>query len=124
MKKLIINPSEGSPKVILDLETQNFLFAGVSMPEDVKGFYEPILQWVEDNVPNFSDTFEIIFDFNYFNTPSQKYLYKILKIFETMHRSGRDISVRWCYDDLDPDMLDLGVTMEEMIDLKFNYFAK
>ena len=45
MKKLVIEPTNETPKVILDREKNVFEFSGNSLPEDVSNFYSPILSW-------------------------------------------------------------------------------
>ena len=49
MEKLIIEPTLNTPGVVLDPEGNKFEFSGESRPEDVRNFYMPILEWLEEN---------------------------------------------------------------------------
>ena len=48
MRKLIINQTNSSPKVLLDPEKKIFEISGESRPPDVQEFYEQILSWLDD----------------------------------------------------------------------------
>ena len=42
---LIIESSELTPEVVLDKDSNVFMFKGKSLPENPLGFYRPILNW-------------------------------------------------------------------------------
>ena len=45
---LIIESSELTPEVILDKDSNVFIFKGKSLPENPLGFYKPILNWIDE----------------------------------------------------------------------------
>jgi hypothetical protein len=47
MRKLIIDQTPNSPKVILDPEKKIYEISGESRPPDVREFYDQILNWME-----------------------------------------------------------------------------
>ena len=48
MRKLIIDQTENSPKVILDPDKKIFEISGESRPPDVPLFYDEILRWLDE----------------------------------------------------------------------------
>jgi len=48
MRKLIIEKTASSPKVIFDPDNNKFEISGESRPSDVNSFYGEILRWLED----------------------------------------------------------------------------
>ena len=48
MRKLIIDQTSCSPKVILDPEKKIYHISGESRPPDVREFYDQILSWLDD----------------------------------------------------------------------------
>jgi hypothetical protein len=60
MRKLIIDQTSNSPKVILDPEKNRFEISGESRPPDVSFFYGEILNWLDDYSLHLSKSSEII----------------------------------------------------------------
>ena len=48
MRKLIIDKTASSPRVILDPDKRVFEISGESRPPDVGSFYGEILSWLDD----------------------------------------------------------------------------
>ena len=93
MEKLIIEPTLNTPSVILDPEKNQFQFSGESRPENVRNFYLPVLEWLE----NFSADLaggspeekkrdrQFHFNFEYFNSTSAKYILDLFKTLGNLH---------------------------------------
>ena len=121
MEKLIIENTLNSPRVVLDPGEGHFEFSGESRPENVRSFYLPILEWLEDFAKKCKDPVEFLFAFEYFNSTSAKYILDIFKILNSLHASGVKVSVKWQYEEDDEDMYEVGVEMSRMSDLPFEY---
>jgi hypothetical protein len=129
MKKLIIEPTSNSPKVILDPELSRFEFSGESRPENVRDFYSPILEWLDEfsselskqKKPEKKTLREFIFNFEYFNSTSAKYILDIFKSLSLLHDAQKEILVKWHYEEDDVDMLEVGQEMSRMSKLPFDY---
>jgi len=129
MEKLIIEPTLNTPRIILDPETNKFEFSGESRPENVRNFYLPVLEWMEnytDAVASQDDasksvTREFHFNFEYFNSTSAKYILDLFKTLSNMNEAGISISVFWHYEEDDEDMLEVGNEMSRMSRLPFEY---
>ncbi len=123
MDKLNINPSEDSPKILLDSGAGIFEITGKSLPEDVSAFYEPVLEWFEDYASGPNEKTVVDICLTYFNTASSKILLDILMILEEMNLSGNHVTVNWHYPDYDEDMREAGLEYSEMVDVPFNHIV-
>jgi len=123
MEKIVIEPTNETPKVILDKENSVFEFSGNSLPEDVVTFFSPILSWFDEYAKTPNETTKIIFNLEYYNTSSSKMILKLLEKFRDIHRSGYSIEVHWHYMEDDEDMIEAGEDYSENIKVPFKFIA-
>ncbi len=129
MEKLIIEATVNSPKIVLDPEANVFEFSGESRPENVRNFYLPVLEWLEKYTsqesglkePQRTSALDCIFNFEYFNSTSAKYILDIFKSLNALHALGVNLDIKWFYEEDDEDMLEVGEEMSRMSKLKFEY---
>jgi hypothetical protein len=130
MRKLIINQTENSPKVILDPDKKIFEISGESRPPDVPLFYDEILRWLDEYTLHLSkshiskDPVEVNLDLEYFNSSSAKYILDFCKQLAQVRSKGKEVTVRWHYEDDDMDMLEVGREMSRMAKVPFEYIQK
>jgi hypothetical protein len=130
MRKLIINQTANSPKVILDPDKKIFEISGESRPPDVPVFYDEILRWMDDYTQHLTkthdsrDPVEFNLDFEYFNSSSAKYILDFCKQLAQVRSKGKEVTVRWHYEDDDMDMLEVGREMSRMAKVPFEYIRK
>jgi len=130
MRKLVIDKTPSSPKVVLDPEKKIFEISGESRPPDVGNFYGEILNWFDDYSANLlksqenKDPFVLNFDLEYFNSSSAKYILDFCKQMATVRSKGQNLEVRWQYDEDDEDMLEAGKEMSRIAKLPFEYVRK
>ncbi|OFX21634.1 MAG: hypothetical protein A2041_08760 [Bacteroidetes bacterium GWA2_31_9b] len=132
MENLFIEPTEFSPKVILDVKNKRFELSGVSRPEDVVAFYESITLKAEDYVSQMLKnedvlkelTFELTFDLIYINSASSKYILQILDIFKKLSLKGSVVNCNWYYEDVDDQILEDGEDLSEVIRMDFNFIDR
>ena len=130
MRKLIINQTANSPKVILDPDKKIFEISGESRPPDVPVFYDEILRWMDDYTQHITkthdsrDPVEFNLDFEYFNSSSAKYILDFCKQLAQVRSKGKEVTVRWHYEDDDMDMLEVGREMSRMAKVPFEYIRK
>jgi hypothetical protein len=130
MRKLIINQTSSSPKVILDPDKNIFEISGESRPADVAAFYDEVISWLDDYSQHLSKYHEgkepVVFnlDFDYFNSSSAKYILDFCKQIGNVRSKGRNIEVKWHYEDDDMDMLEVGREMSRMAKFPFEYVRK
>jgi len=125
MDKLILSPTVFTPRVILDHEEHFLEFSGESRPDDVREFFGPIIQWMNDyseTLQRSGDNIKPVvshFNFNYFNSASAKCILDICKILARIRSKGTDVSVRCYYVRGDDDMMETGREMEMIVNIPF-----
>ena len=129
MESLYIEPSEFTPRVFFDPTNSVFEISGFSRPENVVGFYKPILKWLEDyndlvlsqNTEFNKSNLVINLKMTYFNSASSKFLLDILLEFTKFHSKGNSIESNWFYDEDADEILESGEEIADMINYSFNF---
>jgi hypothetical protein len=130
MRKLIIEKTASSPKVILDPDRKIFEISGESRPPDVGTFYGEILSWMDDytlhlfRIPETKDPVVFNFDLEYFNSSSAKYILDFSKQIASVRSKGKNVAVKWHYEKDDADMLEVGREMSRMAKFPFEFVEK
>lgn len=112
--------TKDTPNVILDAGKGIFEFSGKSLPENVKIFFTPILEWIKayGESPN-AETL-VVMKMDYFNTASSKSILDILLAFEDINEEHKGVTVDWYYKEHDEDMEEAGDEYSDIVDLPFN----
>ncbi len=127
MRKLIIEQTVNSPKVILDPENKIYEISGESRPPDVREFYDQIVSWVDDfslelvKAGDTSDPVKFNFNFEYFNSSSGKLILDICKILARLQSRGMNVSINWHYEKDDVDMMEVGQEISRIIKFPFEF---
>lgn len=124
MDRLYLDASPNTPLVEFDKEKGVFVVQGRSLPEDVKSFYHPLLQWWDNynRVPN-QET-NLVLDFDYFNTASSKMLLILLNKVKELHKNGNKVLITWKYPQLDAELEEAGEEFAELLGIPFEMIAK
>jgi len=131
MEPLYIESTEFTPKVNFDPEGSIFEISGFSRPENVIGFYRPILKWLEEynekvlsqNIKFEKSILTINMKMTYFNSASSKFLLDILLEFMKFHSKGNKVEVNWYYEDGDDEILESGEEISDMLGYTFNFIS-
>jgi hypothetical protein len=123
MEKIILDPTNETPKVVLDKDGSLFEISGNSLPEDVTSFYTPILTWFDEYSISPNSKTEVVFNFEYYNTSSSKMILKLLEKFKEIYRKGFEVEVQWHYMDDDEDMIEAGEDYSEHIKVPFKFIS-
>lgn len=131
MNLLQIEPTDFTPKVYLDPDNQVFEIAGFSRPEDVLGFYSPILKWMDyystelieakKNKGQFTRPLRFIFRLTYFNSSSAKLLMQFLELLKKLDSDNIPVSIEWYYDEGDDQILEDGEDLSSALEMKFQF---
>jgi hypothetical protein len=130
MRKLIIEQTTNSPKVILDPDNNVFEISGESRPHDVNAFYQEIMNWMGDYTSHMIKSYDpidpVVFnmDFEYFNSSSAKYLLDFSKQIAVLNQARKNVAVKWHYEEDDTDMLEAGREMSRIAKIPFEYSQK
>ncbi len=101
---LIIEQTTKTPKIIFDPGNKLFEISGRSLPENVVKTYEPVLQWIEQNMGKIQDGIVFSFKVDYLNSASAKMISLILTKLEEFYKSGINIEIKWYYNIDDDDI--------------------
>lgn len=114
MDPLIIEPTNYTPKIVLDAQNAIFEITERSLPEDALAFYLPVVNWLEEysKEPNPHTVFK--FQLDYFNTASSRMLFKIFSILSEIDQDHK-VSLKWYYRMEDADMLASGERFAKLV---------
>jgi hypothetical protein len=134
MKKIYLEETENKPRVLFDPDNKVFELEGNSTPEDIKGFYNPILstinEYFEKKIESFEleefkhQPFQYKFMLYYFNSSTAKIISDILITCEKYKSKGINIEIYWYYDENDEEMKETGEEFEEMVTIPFHFKSK
>ena len=127
MNQLYLESTKYTPGINFDPGAGKFEITGVSLPENVMAFYEPILEWLY----KYSDTLTTIIDpdhpdikfafkLNYYNSGSVRYIISILDALKKIN-DRIPVKVEWFYDKDDILLFENGKELEVLSGLKFNF---
>ena len=99
---LVIDKTSKTPQIVFDPSNDIYEISGRSLPENVVKTYEPVLQWIDQNLGKISKDIVFTFRVDYLNSASAKMISLILTKLEEFYKSGIGIEVLWYYN-LDDD---------------------
>lgn len=101
---LIIDKTAKTPQIILDPANRNYEISGRSLPENVVKTYEPVLNWIDQNIGKITEGIVFVFRVDYLNSASAKMISLILTKLEEFYKSGSNIEIKWYYNYDDDDI--------------------
>lgn len=120
MARLVkINRSEIYPDIILDKENGIFEIRGVSLPENGKEFYRPVLDFLDEYCQDPNKLTQFVFNLRFFNISSSKMILYILYKLKELQDKGHTVVVIWCYDH--EDIREAGEDFAHMVPLPFQF---
>lgn len=109
MNELNISGSESMPLVIFNPESGMLKMEGVAIPENIKEFAEPILEWLSSYCSSPNTVTELNLFFEYLNTAATKFIFHVCEILNNSHRKNNcRVKLVWKYHRGDLEMLELG----------------
>ncbi len=117
-----------SPEVLFDPEALKFEVSGYSRPENVRDFYMPLLNWLEQFVkdlmerkPSISRPIAFNFRLVYFNSSSAKFMFDMVSIINEIHKNKFPVVINWYFDEEDEELREAGEELSEMANFPFSY---
>ena len=132
MRDLHIEATRNTPEIFLSTSKNQFFICGKSAPEDVRGIYYPVLEWiiefVDETLKNSPFTSEnpLMFkiDLAYFNSSSAKFLFDILTHLRELKEKSVPATIEWYYEEEDVDLMEAGEDLAGLTGHKFEYIVK
>ena len=121
MEKVFIEPTRTTPLVNFDPEEGILEMKGRSSPENSIEFYQKIMEGLDAYASSGSSEITVNFAFEYFNTSSSKCLFDVFKKLSKIMETGMKITINWCYEEGDDDMMEAGEDYSDLLDLDFNF---
>ncbi len=119
MEILAIEPTDITPLINLDAEEGQIELRGRSIPENSLEFYQPVYKWLDEYVESPKDKTIVNVQLDYFNTSSSKCILDILKKIDRLDEMGKDVLVKWYYDENDEDMMEAGEDYSDLLEVPF-----
>jgi hypothetical protein len=119
METISIEGTPKTPTITFDL-TKGFLeIKGRSIPENSIEFYKPLVDWLEKYASSPQSATNVNIQLEYFNTSSSKCILDVFKKLEAINKNGSAVTINWCYEEDDEDMLEAGEDYQAIINIPF-----
>lgn len=119
MESLILVETSLTPSINFDAGTGKLEMKGRSIPENSLEFYQPVYEWLDTYLGSPCDKTIVHVQFDYFNTSSSKCILDILKRIDKLEEKGKDVLIKWYYDENDEDMMEAGEDYSDLLEAPF-----
>lgn len=116
---LYIEPTENTPLVVFDKLNNKFEIIGVSIPQDGREFYQPLLDWLNEYSKSANKSMEFVINLEYFNISSSKMILFILYKLQEIQQNGNEVTVKWFFNS--EELLEAGEDYQFISKLNFEY---
>lgn len=124
MEILYREPTNVTPYISFNPESGEFVIKGRSIPENAEMFYSSILGWLDCLCEDPPVKIVLTLQLEFLNIASSKRLLFILYRMIEARDKGSRVMVKWCYDERDQDMLEVGEDYAQMVsDIPFEFVA-
>lgn len=129
MKSFRHKATDLTPEIILAPDENMFVISGKSAPEDVRGLYYPVIEWMEEFANELrkghsytdKNPLKIKLDLEYFNSSSAKFLFDIFAQLRDLNTDGVPVDIEWHYDEEDIDLREAGEDLSLLCEMPFRY---
>ena len=118
-KKLLIEPTTDTPKIILSEDEPAFLFSGSSYPENTEQFYRPVIEWLMNYAKNPKSFSVFEFRLKFYSSATEKIFIDIMQIIQEISEKSAVI-IKWYYNKYDEDAFEFALQFSKLIDIQFN----
>jgi hypothetical protein len=108
MEKLIIQEElKNCPGIFFFPEINKLEIIGRSIPENPESIFRRLEDWITLHFDK-NNSLDVFIQLEYINSGSSKYLYEVLKRLTGYRRTGKQVKMKWLYEEDDEAMLELG----------------
>lgn len=122
MENLEIEKTTQTPTVIFNTDG-NFVIRGISTPDNVHKFYQPIFDWVNEFKNSNPSHINFKLEIDYLNTSSTRIMVELLKLLNSFSINNTKINISWAYEDGDDDMRELGEDLMTSSKTEFQFIT-
>lgn len=121
MEDLFLKKTFNSPEVEFIAKTGELSMEGRSIPEDPGEFFERLIDWINEYFLSPAETTVFSIKLEYINSGSSKYMLELLRIMKINHDSGKDVKIKWFFEEGDESIEELGTHYENTIQIPFEH---
>ncbi|MCD4792190.1 MAG: DUF1987 domain-containing protein [Bacteroidales bacterium] len=119
MESIYIQKTKKTPLINLNIKDSIFQIKGPSFSENIVEVLNPIIDWIENCIPNLENELICELYFTVLNSASHKKIFQILIKLNAFLDNGKVIKVKWYYDEDDEDIMEMGEDLVELINIPF-----
>ncbi len=119
MEDIYLKKTFNSPEVEFIASKGELNIEGRSIPEDPGEFYEKLLDWLNDYFLDPKDETVMNVKLEYINSGSSKYMLELLRIIKENYNKGRNVLVKWYFEEGDESIQELGQHYEQTMQIPF-----
>jgi hypothetical protein len=106
-KHVIQEELKNCPGIVYYPDTNKLELVGRSIPENPELIFRRLEEWISSHFEK-NIALLVNIQLEYINSGSSKYLYEVLKRLTSYIRSGKNVKIKWLYEEDDEAMLELG----------------
>lgn len=119
MDDLYLKKTFNSPEVEFISSSGELNIEGRSIPEDPGEFFDRLISWMSDYFLNPAANTVMNIKLEYINSGSSKYMLELLRILKMNHEDGKNVLVKWYYEEGDESIQELGQHYEQTMQIPF-----
>ena len=121
MEDLKIPNTAKTPGIDFNSVTGDFFVSGISVPENPKGFYTTVIEWLKEYVKIPAENTKMVFELSYVNTSSLQYFYDLLMLLDGVNGKKTTVNIEWHYLEDDVDMQEMGQDFKDALSVDFSF---
>lgn len=121
MEDLFLKKTFNSPEVEFVGDTGELSLEGRSIPEDPGEFFEHLIDWINQYFLTPAVKTVMSIKLEYINSGSSKYMLEVLRIMKINHDAGKDVQIKWYFEEGDESIEELGQHYEQTIQIPFEH---
>ncbi|MEX0988153.1 MAG: DUF1987 domain-containing protein [Bacteroidales bacterium] len=119
MDNIYLKKTFNSPEIEFHAETGKLNIEGRSIPEDPGEFFDKLISWMKEYFQHPPEKTVMNIKLEYINSGSSKYMLELLRILKVNHELGRDVLVKWYFEEGDESIEELGQHYEQTMQIPF-----
>lgn len=121
MEDLYLKKTFNSPEVEFVADSGELSLEGRSIPEDPGEFFELLIDWINEYFLHPAESTLMNIRLEYINSGSSKYMLEVLRIMKINHDAGKNVQIRWYFEEGDESIQELGIHYEQTIQIPFEH---